>query len=96
METQDQENRVPEWRVVINGLLYTVQFDESLDEQVVTEVADLIEQRTVLEGGKDLHAKAIKAALAHSYVLTSFIPEAHGEIEFRDFLARLLRSLEDR
>jgi hypothetical protein len=95
VESQDQGTAVPEWQVIVNGLLYTVQFDESLDERVVTEVSDLIKRGKVLEGGKNLYASAIRVALAESHQLTSFIPEAHGESEFRDFLVALLGALEE-
>lgn len=96
MTSNEVPDAPPEWLVVINGLRYAVQFDQVLDESVVTRIADLIEDGRVLEGGRSFYVGVIDTALTQRGSLAAFLPETHGEPEFRAFLAGLRERLRSR
>lgn len=78
---------------VSNMILYSVQFNKELDDNVVAGVA----RRAVERPGAYLTTEQIYAgivgALESDETLTDFIP-GHAEQDYRDFLARVARRLD--
>ena len=86
----------PPWQGVINGILYTLIFSHALDGAEVDRVAALIVEQRSLPGGPARHRAAIRQALAAPDILDDSLPTQFSEPDFRDFLTRLLRKLDER
>ena len=86
----------PPWQGVINGILYTLIFSHALDGAEVDRVAALIVEERSLPGGPARHRAAIRQALAAPDILDDSLPTQFSEPDFRDFLTRLLRKLDER
>jgi hypothetical protein len=86
----------PPWQGVINGILYTLIFSHALDGAEVDRVAALIVEQRSLPGGPARHRAAIRQALAAPDILDDSLPTQFSEPDFRDFLTRLMRKLDER
>jgi hypothetical protein len=84
------------WQGVINGILYTLIFSHALNDAEVDRVAALIVEERNLPGGPARHRAAIRQALAAPGILDDSLPTRFSEPDFRDFLTRVLRKLDDR
>jgi hypothetical protein len=84
------------WQGVLNGILYTLTFSRALDDAEVDRVVALIIDERSLPGGPARHRAAILQALASPGILDDSLPTRFSEAEFRDFLTRLLRTLDER
>lgn len=80
---------------VSNMILYGVQFTDELDDDAVEDVA----KRAIENPGANFTTEEMYAgiveALASDETLTGLIPgHQHGEQDYRDFLARVVRRLD--
>ena len=79
-----------QWRGVVNGVLYMVQFEPSLDDDAV--VAARAEQLLAAPPFDQPVAEllsALRAALADGRPLTGGVPQPHDEATVRAFLTRV-------
>ncbi len=84
-----------EWRGVVNGVLYMVQFEPTLDdEQVVAERAGRLVAQPLFDRPVGDTVDGLRAALASGEQLTGAIPQPHDEATVRTFLGRLADRLE--
>jgi hypothetical protein len=86
----------PPWQGLINGILYTLIFSHALDGAEVDRVAALIVEQRSLPGGPARHRAAIRQALAAPDILDDSLPTQFSEPDFREFLTRLVRKLDER
>ncbi len=85
---------VSTWRGVVNGILYTVQFQQELDDAQVERTARAMIAEPLYDLPTVEIRDAVSAALDSDEQLTQLIPEAHGEAEFRAFLRRVVERLD--
>ena len=84
-----------QWRGVVNGVLYTVQYDRDLaDERVIADRAAQLVSRPLFDQPVQALVDALRAALASGEQLTGRIPQPHDESDVRTFLARLADRME--
>jgi hypothetical protein len=83
------------WAERVADLLEFVRFEPVLGESVVVKTADAILHTRMLRDPPDRVAAAIDEGLAGTVRLTELAPGGRDEADFRDFLARLRRRLED-
>lgn len=84
-----------EWRGVVNGVLYLVQFEPTLDEeQVVAARADQLVAQPIFDQPVAETVAALRAALASGERLSGGIPAPHDEATVRGFLQRLADRME--
>lgn len=85
MATSEQQ-----WRGVVNGVLYMVQFEPTLDDEAtVAARAEQLLARPPFDLPVAETVDALRAALASGRPLTGGIPVPHGEPAVRAFLTRL-------
>lgn len=85
----------PEWRGVVNGLLYVVQFEPSIDDDAV--VADRVEQlQAAPPFGLPVPriVTALRTALADGRPLGTGIPQPHDETAVRTYLSQVADRLD--
>ncbi|MBM7492225.1 hypothetical protein [Micromonospora luteifusca] len=80
------------WMGHVNGILYGIQFDESLDDAVVTRVADGV-RGGLYPGDRAETLDALDHALRHPGPLNHEIETHHSEQSIRTFLNRLSATL---
>ncbi|MET8525411.1 hypothetical protein [Micromonospora sp. NPDC005172] len=80
------------WKGHVDGILYGVQFDRSLDDAVVTRVAEGV-AGGLYPGDRAETRDAIDQALLHEGPLDDQAGTPHGEDEIRAFLGRLSAAL---
>ena len=83
------------WKGHINGILYGIQFDRTLDDDVVARVADGVVGGLYV-GERAGTLDALDEALRYSGPLNDQIKTPHSEENIRDFLARLAEVLDAR
>ncbi|MEV4823804.1 hypothetical protein [Micromonospora sp. NPDC049274] len=76
------------WKGHVNGILYGVQFDRTLDDAVVTRVADGV-AAGLYPGGRAETREALDQALLYSGPLNDQAETHHSEDDIRAFLQRL-------
>ena len=81
------------WRPVVNGVLLSVQFDQLTDDLAGHAARELLQKPLASFTREEQHA-ALTTAVHTGTGLTSFIPDAHGEGEFRNFLTRVVDQLD--
>lgn len=84
-----------DWRGVNGGVLYSVQFARELDDTVVDRIARWLLGEPLWDLTQQQEYDALAEALRSDAQLTEFIPEAHTEEAYRDFLRRLLARLDE-
>lgn len=90
MATSEQQ-----WRGVVNGVLYMVQFEPTLDdESVVPARAEQLVARPLFDLPVAQIVDALRTALADGRPLTGGIPQPHDETTVRTFLTRLVDRME--
>ncbi len=82
------------WRPVINGLLYTVQFREALDEDYAAHLAKYFIDRPLAGLTADQQYTALSTAADSGTELTQMIPEAHSEADFRSFVGMVVAQMD--
>ncbi|MFG1867362.1 hypothetical protein [Micromonospora arborensis] len=80
------------WRGHVNGILYGIQFDEALDDRVVTRVADGV-RGGLYPGDRAETLDALAHALRHPGPLNDQIETHHSEQSIRTFLNQLSAAL---
>jgi hypothetical protein len=83
-----------QWRGAVNGVLYVVQFEPVLDEQVVATTADQLVARPMFDQPVQRTLDQLREGLASGEQLTGVIPQPHEEAAVRDFVGRLVDRLE--
>jgi hypothetical protein len=83
-----------QWRGAVNGVLYVVQFEPVLDEQVVATTADQLVARPMFDQPVQRTVDQLREGLASGEQLTGVIPQPHDEAAVRDFVGRLVDRLE--
>jgi hypothetical protein len=92
---KEQGVAVEEWRGFVNGVLYMVQFEPTLDdERVVAERAGRLVAQPIFDRPVEDTVTALRAALASGAPLTGGIPQPHDEATVRTFLGRLADRVE--
>ncbi|MET8120380.1 hypothetical protein [Micromonospora sp. NPDC005189] len=76
------------WKGQVNGILYGIQFDQTLDETVVTRVADGV-TGGLYPGDRPETLRALDQALHHPGPLNDQIGTHHSEQSIRTFLTQL-------
>lgn len=85
---------MPEWRGVNNGVLYSVQFAQELNDAQVDRIARWLLGQPLWELTQQQEYDALAEALRSDAQLTKLIPEPHTENAYRDFLRRVLARLD--
>lgn len=86
-----------DWRGVVNGVLYLVQFEPTLDdEQVVADRATHLVTQPLFDQPVADTLTALRSALASGRTLTGDIPVPHDETAVRTFLRRLADQIDAR
>ncbi|PYC69342.1 hypothetical protein C7C45_16850 [Micromonospora arborensis] len=80
------------WMGHVNGILYGIQFDETLDDTVVARVADGV-AAGLYPGDRAETRDALNHALRHPGPLNHEIETHHSEQSIRTFLNRLSTTL---
>ncbi|MFG3553519.1 hypothetical protein ACGGAQ_03940 [Micromonospora sp. NPDC047557] len=80
------------WKGHVNGILYGVQFDRSLDDSVVKRVADGV-AAGLYPGGRAETRDALEQALLYSGPLNDQAETHHSEDDIRAFFRRLSAAL---
>lgn len=84
-----------DWRGAVNGVLYVVQFEPSLDDDaVVAERAEQLVAQPLFDQPVADTVAALRAGLASGEQLTGSIPVPHDEATVRTFLGRLVEATE--
>ncbi|HEY6745767.1 MAG TPA: hypothetical protein VI357_08600 [Mycobacteriales bacterium] len=84
-----------QWRGFVNGVLYMVQFEPTLDDdRVVAERAGRLVAQPLFDRPVGDTVDGLRAALASGEQLTGAIPQPHDEAAVRTFLGRLADRLE--
>jgi hypothetical protein len=82
------------WRDVSDSILFGMQFEERLGNAEALRFAREIISRPLKYLTAEEEYAAIAEALRSDAMLTELVPESHGEQEYRDFLRRVLSSLD--
>jgi hypothetical protein len=82
------------WRDVSDSILFSMQFEERLGNAEALRFAREIISRPLKYLTAEEEYAAIAEALRSDARLTELVPESHGEQEYRDFLRRVLSSLD--
>ncbi|WP_405427854.1 hypothetical protein [Micromonospora sp. NBC_00617] len=80
------------WKGHVNGILYGVQFDRTLDDSVVTRVADGV-AAGLYPGDRAETRDALEQALLYSGPLNDQAETPHSEDDIRAFFRRLTAAL---
>ena len=80
------------WKGQVNGILYGVQFDQVLDDAVVTRVAGGVTDG-LYPGNRAETLEALDQALRHPGPLNDEIETHHSEEHIRAFLHQLSAAL---
>ncbi|SIN31730.1 hypothetical protein [Micromonospora cremea] len=83
------------WKGHVNGILYGIQFDQALDDTVVTRVADGV-LGGLYPGDRAETLDALDQALRYSGPLNDQAETHHSEESIRAFLGRLSTVLSTR
>lgn len=83
------------WRLIVQRILYAVQFEKDLDGDVADEIARLILESRTLVDPPAIQLEGIRGALAAGAVLTRLQDYGFAEDDFRSFLVKLAEKLED-
>lgn len=84
----------PQWCGYVNQLLYGLDFNEPVPDEVVTRVADLLVAGTGYTGSVEEFYQAVSRALASDAWIHS--PSDREDMLARNYLNRLMRTLEAR
>ncbi|MDG4825399.1 hypothetical protein O7635_26430 [Asanoa sp. WMMD1127] len=80
------------WKGHVNGILYGIQFDRTLDDAVVGRVADGV-LGGLYPGDRAETLAALTEALRYQGPLNDQVEAPHTEESIRDFLGRLSTAL---
>ncbi len=80
------------WKGHVNGILYGIQFDPTLDDKVVARVADGVVGGSY-PGGRAATLDALTQALRYPGPLNDQVEAPHSEQSIREFLGRLSAAL---
>ncbi|WP_406077545.1 hypothetical protein [Micromonospora sp. NBC_00858] len=80
------------WKGHVNGILYGIQFDQTLDDTVVTRVADGV-TGSLYPGDRIETLDALDQALRHPGPLNDEAETHHSEENIRAFLTHLSTAL---
>ncbi|MET7371263.1 hypothetical protein [Micromonospora arida] len=80
------------WKGHVNGILYGVQFDRTLDDSVATRVVDGV-TAGLYPGDRAQTRDALNQALRYSGPLNDQAETHHSEDEIRSFFRRLSAAL---
>ncbi|MEU5904055.1 hypothetical protein [Micromonospora sp. NPDC047527] len=83
------------WKGHVNGILYGIQFDRTLDDSVVSRVADGV-VGGLYPGDRAETVEALDQALRYSGPLNDQAETHHSEESIRAFLTRLSTALSAR
>ncbi|NEW42576.1 hypothetical protein GV794_24845 [Nocardia cyriacigeorgica] len=83
-----------QWQSLANAVLYSVQFEETLDSAVVTRVADGLLTRPLWNLAPEDEYQALTEAVRASGSLTREVPTEHTDAEFRRFLGAVIEHLD--
>ena len=83
------------WRGFVNGVLYGVQFQEKLDDELATREAQQLVNDPIMNLAPEEEYAALVEAVEVGTDLTALIPEPHSEQAFREFLTKVLREMDD-
>lgn len=81
-----------EWRGLLNGVLYVVQFSV-LDSAEADRVARMIREQPIFGWTVEQQYDALAAALASDADLSTGIPQPHSDAELRTFLRAVVTRL---
>ena len=84
----------PSWRGAVNGVLYTVQFHESLTRDLAADRAQMLLKQPLAGFTEEQQYDALREAVESGTDLTQLIPEPHSEQDFRQFLVLLIEELD--
>jgi hypothetical protein len=79
---------------LINGILYGVQFDRTLDDKVVNRIARAMVKEPILYLTPEQEYECVVSGLRSGDPLTGQIPQPHDEQAVREFLGRLVERLD--
>lgn len=82
-----------DWRPVVNGVLYSVQFREILNEELAVHTARSIIHRPLAGLTAEEQYAALTTAVQSGTELTWLEPESHNEGDFRAFLSMVLHQM---
>ena len=91
MDTQDSRES---WRGAVNGVLYGVQFQETLTSDLASSVAPRLIKKPLAGLTAEQQLAALSTAADSGSDLTKLIPEAHSEADFRAFLWLVIDQME--
>lgn len=81
-------------RGLINGILYGVQFERTLDDEAVDRIARALVQEPILYLPPEQEYELLATALRSGELLTGGIPQPHSEDAVRVFLGKVVRRLD--
>jgi len=84
---------IEEWRGLLNGVLYVVQFSPVLDSSEADRVARMIREQPLFGWSVQRQYDALAAALASDADLSTGIPQPHPDAAVRTFLSQVLTRL---
>ena len=82
------------WRGAVNGVLYGVQFQETLTSDLAASVAPRLIKKPLAGLTAEQQITALRTAAESGSGLTNLIPEAHSEEDFRAFLWLVIDQME--
>ena len=83
---------MPNWKGHVNGILYGIQFDPTLTDEVVARVADGV-MGGMYPGDRVETLEAVNAALAQPGPLNDQMEISQSEETIREFLGKLAADL---
>lgn len=88
------ETRHDYWRPVVNGILYSIKFQDQLTDELASRTAQEIVRHPLAGLSADDQYTALTTAVNTGEDLTKLEPEAHSEAAFRNFLTRVVEQLD--
>jgi hypothetical protein len=82
------------WRGFVNGLLYKVQFERNLNNEVVDWLAQDILKSPLLGMTPEEEYSELTAALQSGASLAGDMPQPHSDVDIREFLTAVLRRMD--
>ncbi len=82
------------WRGFVNGLLYKVQFERNLNNEVVDWLAQDILKSPLMGMTPEEEYSELTAALRSGASLAEDIPQPHSDVDIKEFLTAVLRRMD--
>lgn len=88
------ETSLESWRGAVNGVLYGVQFEEKLTNELASRMAPGLIRKPLAGRTAEGQYAELDTAVNVGTDLTKLIPDAHSEEKFRNFLSLLISQMD--